>query len=127
MAKKTITIGSRAVDMLSVASANYHYKRIFGEDPFVLQAQAASVEGGAGAQVTFAMQMGFIMKAMADAHGDRAVMAKTDLDEYLDWIDQFSTEDFIRASADIYTLYMAQNRTTSVEKNPEGQSTDSTT
>ena len=45
--------------------------------------------------------MGFIMKSMAEAHGDRSVMNQLSIDDYLDWIDLFDTYDFAEPSAAI--------------------------
>ena len=119
MASKKIVIGGREVEMLAVSSCNYFYRRIFDEDPFELQARAvssmkSSVIGAMG--ITFAMQMGFVMKSMAEAHGDRSVMNQLNIDDYLDWIDQFSTFDFAEPSGDIIELYSMQNKQHSSEK-----------
>lgn len=121
MASKKIIIGGREVEMLAMSSCNFYYKRLFDEDAFVMQARTVSTEGGEGMGVTFAMQMGFIMKKFADAHGDRNIMNALTLDEYLDWIDQFGTFDFVEPSGEIITLYASQNKTTSVEKKEGGE------
>ena len=80
MASKTIQIGNREVEMLAVSSCNFYYRRLFGEDPFELQALAASREGGSAMGITFAMQMGFVMMKAAEAHGDRNIMNALTLD-----------------------------------------------
>lgn len=116
MASKKIQIGSREVEMLAVSSCNYFYRRIFEEDPFEIQAQASSSESGAALGITFAMQMGFIMKSMAEAHGDRSVMNQLSIDDYLDWIDLYDTYDFAEPSAAIIELYAKQNKQHSAEK-----------
>jgi hypothetical protein len=123
MATKKIMIGGQEVQMLAVSSCNYFYRRIFGEDPFEIQAEAASRESGAAMGITFAMQMGFIMKSMAESNGDRSVMNKISIDDYLDWIDLFDTYDFAEPSGAIIELYASQNRTHSAEKKePAAQS-----
>lgn len=121
MASKKITIGGREVEMLAMSSCNFYYKRLFGEDAFTIQAKAATTEGGEGMGVTFAMQMGFVMKKAAEAHGDRNIMNALTIDEYLDWIDQFGTFDFVEPSGEIITLYISQNKLTSVEKKESGE------
>lgn len=121
MASRKIKIGSREVEMLAVSSCNYYYRRLFDEDPFELQAKAASSEAGQAIGITFAMQMGFVMKKAAEAHGDRSVMAAMSIDEYLDWIDMFDTFDFAEPSGDIITLYATQNKQRSVEKKEGGE------
>lgn len=121
MASKKIQIGTREVEMLAMSSCNFYYRRLFGEDPFELQAQAATREGGAAMGITFAMQMGYIMKMAAEAHGDRNVMNALSLDEYLDWIDQFDTFDFAEPSGAIIELYATQNKTHSLEKKEGGE------
>lgn len=121
MASKKIQIGSREVEMLAVSSCNFYYRRLFGEDPFELQALAASREGGQAMGITFAMQMGFVMMKAAEAHGDRNIMNALTLDEYLDWIDQFDTFDFAQPSGDIIKLYANQGKTHSLEKKEGGE------
>ena len=121
MASKKIQIGSREVEMLAVSSCNFYYRRLFGEDPFELQALAASREGGQAMGITFAMQMGFVMMKAAEAHGDRNIMNALTLDEYLDWIDQFDTFDFAQPSGDIIMLYVNQGKTHSLEKKEGGE------
>ena len=121
MASKKIKIGSREVEMLAMSSCNYYYRRLFDEDPFELQAKAASSEAGQAIGITFAMQMGFVMKKAAEAHGDRGVMAAMSLDEYLDWIDMFDTFDFAEPSGDIIQLYATQNKQHSSEKKEGGE------
>ena len=121
MASKRIKIGNREVEMLAVSSCNFYYRRLFGEDPFELQALAASREGGQAMGITFAMQMGFVMMKAAEAHGDRNIMNALTLDEYLDWIDQFDTFDFAQPSGDIIMLYANQGKTHSLEKKEGGE------
>lgn len=116
MASKKIQIGSREVEMLAVSSCNYFYRRIFDEDPFELQAKAAATPESGALGITFAMQMGFIMKSMAEAHGDRRVMNQLSIDDYLDWIDLFDTYDFAEPSGVIIELYANQNKQHSAEK-----------
>ena len=116
MASKKIRIGTREVEMLAVSSCNFYYRRLFGEDPFEMQALAATREGGGAMGITFAMQMGFIMKSMAEAHGDRSVMNQLSIDDYLDWIDLFDTYDFAEPSGPIIELYARQNKQHSSEK-----------
>lgn len=116
MASKKIQIGSREVEMLAVSSCNYYYRRIFNEDPFELQARAASSRERGALGITFAMQMGFVMKSMAEAHGDRSVMNQLSIDDYADWIDMFKTFDFAEPSGDIIELYSMQNKQHSSEK-----------
>lgn len=116
MASKKIQIGSREVEMLAVSSCNYFYRRIFDEDPFELQARATSSPESGALGITFAMQMGFIMKSMAEAHGDRSVMNQLNIDDYLDWIDLFDTYDFAEPSGAIIELYARQNKQHSSEK-----------
>lgn len=121
MASKKIRIGTREVEMLAVSSCNFYYRRLFGEDPFEIQALAASREGGSAMGITFAMQMGFVMKKAAEAHGDRNIMNALTLDEYLDWIDQFDTFDFAQPSGPIIELYANQSKTHSIEKKEDGE------
>lgn len=107
--------------MLAVSSCNFYYRRLFGEDPFEMQMLASSREGGAAIGITFAMQMGYVMKKAAEAHGDRSIMNAMKLDEYLDWIDQFDTFDFAGPAGEIIELYASQNKTHSTEKKAGGE------
>lgn len=121
MASKKIRIGTREVEMLAVSSCNFYYRRLFGEDPFEMQALAATREGGGAMGITFAMQMGFVMKKAAEAHGDRSIMNTLSLDEYLDWIDMFDTYDFAEPSGQIIELYASQGKSHSAEKKEGGE------
>lgn len=117
MAEQTIKIGDLDVRMTAVASANFYYRRVFDEDPFVIQAQAAQGDNAGGLSITFAMQMGYIMKMIAECNNERSVILKAiSLDDYLIWLDQFSGYDFAAAAGDILTLYMSQGKTHSAEK-----------
>lgn len=110
---KVINIGEKAVPMLSMASANIYYKRVFHEDPLVLMNDADS---SAADYIRFGMQMGYIMAVMAEAKGDRAKLNAMSEDGYAEWLDGFDNGAMISASADAAALYVGQNIPTSKEK-----------
>lgn len=109
---RVINIGEKPVPMLSMASANLYYKRVFHEDPLVLM----NDELPAADYIRFGMQMGYIMATMADAKGDRAKLNAMSEDAYAEWLDGFDNADMINASAEAAALYVGQNVPTSKGK-----------
>lgn len=116
MGAKTIQIGGKAISMVAFASCNVYYKRIFREDPFVVQSQMQD-NGGLG--MSFAWQMGYIMARMAECECKRGKLNMLTEDDYLDWLEQFDTRDLLAAADSIIMLYMGQQSTSSTEKKEE--------
>ena len=99
-----VKIGDANVPMLAVASVNLYYKRTFGVDPIILQADK---EMSAGENIQFYMQMGYIMAQMAAADGDGAKMLNLNEDTYIEYLDAITA---------ISEVYNGQNQPTSKEK-----------
>lgn len=110
---RVVKIGDRDVPMLAMASANIYYKRVFGEDPIKVQADDDSTTGD---NVTFAMQMAYIMATMAEAQGNRAQLNAMSIDGYIAFLDQFENGDYIKAVPDFMAVYNGQKNVTSTEK-----------
>lgn len=108
-----VKIGDRDVPMLSMASTNVYYKRVFGEDPILLQADKDMT---AGEGVNFAQQMAFIMAKQAEAGSDRKKMLQLNEESYLEWLDQFDGVDLENALEESMGVYRKDMRASSAEK-----------
>ena len=108
-----VKIGDRDVPMLSMASTNIYYKRVFGEDPIILQADRDMT---AGEGVNFAQQLAFIMAKQAEANGERKRMLALNEESYLEWLDQFDGVDLQEALEDVMRVYRKDMQSTSTEK-----------
>lgn len=110
---EVVKIGDKNIPMLAVASANIYYKRVFGEDPIIMQADRDMT---AGENIMLFMNMGYIMACLAECKGDMAKMQNLNEDTYCEWVSQFNNADYLDAVTDISAVYNGQNRTASVEK-----------
>lgn len=107
-----VKIGDKDVPMLAMASANIYYKRVFGRDAIILQADAQSD----GERIAFYGEMGYIMAAMAEAKGDKAKLSAMSFDGYIDWLSQFDNGDYTNAIYEIAKTYEGQTKPTSKAK-----------
>lgn len=110
-----VRIGDRDIPMLSMASTNIYYKRVFGEDPIILQADRDMTPGEG---VNFAQQLAFIMAKQAQANGDRKQMLALNEESYLEWLDQFDGVDLQNALEDVMRVYRKDLAVSSTEKKP---------
>jgi len=110
---KAIKIGDKEVPMLSVASVDIYYKRIFREDPLSIMTSKTADDGE---KTRVAFGMGFIMAKVAELKDRKEIMALT-FDDYIEWLDQFSYGDYVGAAAEIIAVYYGQKVPTAKEKN----------
>lgn len=110
---KVVKIGDKDVPMLGMASANVYYRRIFGADPLLIQ--DGSKELTPGESINLYMGMGFVMAKMAELK-DRQAMLKLNEGDFIDWLDQFQTDEIIDALLDIASVYNGQNLSLSEKK-----------
>ena len=110
---KVIKIGEKDVPMLSVASSDVYYNRLFRENPLSVMTDKKADNGQ---KTNLAFGMGFIMAKFAETK-DRKVMLQLSFDDYLDWLEQFSYGDYIEAAPEILMLYYGQKAPTVTEKN----------
>ena len=110
---KVIKIGEKDVPMLSVASSDVYYNRLFREIPLSIMTDKKSDNGQ---KTSLAFGMGFIMAKFAETK-DRKAMLQLSFDDYLDWLEQFSYGDYIKAAPEILMLYYGQKAPTVKEKN----------
>lgn len=112
-----VKIGEKEVPMLAMASSAVYYKRVFGRDAIVVQADAKSQ----GELIAFYGEMGYIMAMMAEANGDRAKLNALNFDGYVEWLEQFNAVDYNTAISSIATLYEGNKRGTSERKKDNAQ------
>ena len=110
---RVIKIGDKEVPMLSMASVDVYYKRVFREDPLI---KLADKDDDNAAKVSLAFPMGFIMAKFAELKDRKKMMQLTE-DDYLDWLDQFEYGDYVEAAADIILTYYGQKAGSAHEKN----------
>lgn len=109
---REVKIGDKSVPMLAMASANIYYKRVFGRDAIVAQADAATD----GERIAFYGEMGFIMAQMAKAKGDRKALLALNEERYIEWLEQFDASAYNAAIAKIAMVYEGQLSTDSEAK-----------
>lgn len=108
-----VKIGEKEVPMLAMASAAIYYKRVFGRDAIVVQADAKTD----GELIAFYGEMGYIMAMMAKySSDDRAKLLEMNFDSYIEWLDNFSSSDYNEAIVAIAQIYEGQNKVSSKEK-----------
>lgn len=107
-----VKIGEKEVPMLAMASAAIYYKRVFGRDAIVVQADAKTD----GELIAFYGEMGYIMAMMAKYRDDRAKLLEINFDSYIEWLDNFSSSDYNEAIVAIAQIYEGQNKVSSKEK-----------
>jgi len=115
-----VKIGEKDVPMLSMASVDIYYRNIFHEDAIKLQASNSFDEGDL---INFISRMAFVMAKFAETK-DRKEMAKLTEDNYLDWLDSFEREDFLKALVDVRLTYEGQTVTQSDAKKNNEEPTD---
>ena len=115
MMYQKITIGNKELMFCACASVNVCYFNVFHED-FI---KALSSDEGLAASTM--MKMAFIMQKFADLN-DRKAVNRLTIDDYCDWLDQFTTGDFVEALPKIEAAYMESNtQTVDAKKNNTGQ------
>ena len=97
-----IQIGGKTVPMLSVASCNIYYKRVFGSDPLRLQTKTDS---DAADNLEFAMGMGFIFAKAAETNGDPSRMLTLCEEDYIAWLDTLGFPEYVGALNQVMALY----------------------
>lgn len=117
-----VKIGDKVVPMLAMSSVDYIYEQIFHEDPIKLQG-SDDFESNFGVQLVFLQKMGFVMAKFAELH-ERKETCKLTIDNYLDWIDQFTRAEYITALVDVKRVYEGQSVTQSEAKKNNELPTD---
>lgn len=95
----TINIGETPVRVCTASSINLCYYNVFHSD-FM---KAFMSEDGTPMQAL--MQMAFIMAKFGEL-GNRKAVSKLTIDDYADWLDQFSNGDLINSLERFEELYM---------------------
>lgn len=115
---QVVKIGDKDVPMLSMASVNVYYRRVFGADPLLMQ--DGTKELTPGENINLYLGMGFIMAKMAEMKG-RENMLKLNEDNYIEWLDQFDNAELINAVLDIAAVYNGQNVSMSQKKTEDAR------
>lgn len=110
-----LKVGGADVMFCACASVNVCYANVFHED-FIKM-----VSSDDGLATTSMMKMAFIMAKYAELN-DRKTVNRLTMDDYCDWLDQFTTGDIVSALPSIEAFYMAANEgSVPAKKNSEEQ------
>lgn len=105
---KLVTIGNQEVEMVANAATPFRYNQIFKEDFLKL---ASETKADASAAGTF-IRLAYVM-AMQAAKKD---MAKLNEDSFLNWLEQFETNDLFNALNEITEVYAGNEKTSTSPK-----------
>lgn len=97
---ETVKIGELSVQMCACASVLPAYRNIFGED--FLKVVSADTQ-----DMSVYIRMGFVMAMFAEK--TRAEVNKLTVDNFYEWLDQFSTGDMVNAIAEIATVFIKES------------------
>lgn len=111
-----VKIGDKDVPMLAMASVDVYYRNIFHNDPIMMQTK----EMDEGTAILFYEQMGYVMAMFAELKTP-SEMRKLNEDSYLEWLGQFSREEYISALPDVQMTYNGQNISKSEAKKKENE------
>lgn len=112
---KTVQIGEKEVNLLANAATPFRYKMVFGEDIMVALNQINNSRRDEGEVMDIAPQLAFIMSKQAEL--DREALKALTKDEYIEWLEEFESMDFVNATNEIFDLYLGTTKTTSKSKN----------
>ena len=113
---KTVQIGEKEVNLLANAATPFRYKMVFGEDIMVALNQINNSKRDEGEVIDIASQLAFIMNKQAEL--DREALKALTKDEYIEWLEEFESMDFVNTTSEIFDLYLGTTKTTSKSKNP---------
>ena len=117
MMYKKITVGSKELMFCSCASVNVCYQNVFHEDYIAL------VSTNEGMATSAMLKMSFIMQKFADLN-DRKLVNRLMMDDYCDWLDQFTTGELVAALPEIQMMYMESNGQMVGAKKNSGEPTE---
>ena len=114
--RKTITIGTKNIELVANAASPYLYKQVFHEDYLLQSRKLAEEEDSAVVDSTAAdmfVKLGYIMANQASAKD----MTRLNYDGFLNWLSQFEPNDVLEAVNEIADVWRGQEAATSVPKN----------
>lgn len=97
---KEITLGGKAVPMLTNATTSFRFKQIFKTD--LLAVFSGRVSEG---QEEIVIQLAYIMAKQAE----KADMTRLNMDTFYQWLEGFETADFFSVTDEILDLYAGQS------------------
>ena len=112
-----IRIGENDVEMLANAASPVLFKKVFRVDWFKTMSDTQTDESGIEGIGHFE-EMGFIM-AMQAVKTTAQLMGLC-YDDYLQWLEQFESEDLMIAVTDIANIYRGQEVTYAEPKKEDG-------
>jgi hypothetical protein len=106
--RRTINIGGKDIDMVANGLTPVIYKRIFRRD-FLAETQKEDLD------LTIFQELGFVM-AMQSEKPMKELMEGLTIENYYEWLEGFGAMDIISKVNEIFAVYQAQNRPTSIPK-----------
>ena len=102
----TITINDKQIDMVANGATPVLYKRVFRKD-FLVATQNEDMDSFS--------ELAYIMAAQAEKPISELINSLT-YDKYIEWVSEFEALDLVNHAAEIFGIYQAQTKTTSVAK-----------
>lgn len=113
MMYQNVKVGAKDLTLCACASVNVCYFNIFHED-FIREISTDN-----GLATSSMMKMAFVMAEFGRLN-DRKQVNRLTVDNYCDWLDQFTSGELIEALPTIQAFYMSSNgQTVTAKKNKE--------
>lgn len=96
---KTLTIGGREIELSANAATPFRFKQTFHKDLLQILGNEEKAEEQGVETIT---QLTYIMARQAE----KADMNKLNEDDFIEWLEGFSTMAFINSAEDILDMYM---------------------
>ena len=114
-----VKIGEKEVPMMAMASTDYYFKNVFGDDPLK---KMSDKELPVSDMIDTVLKLGFIMAKFAELK-TRKEMLKLNMDAFFEWLDEIPHEDVYDDDTlvAIQDIYQGNKKTTSEVKNQADQ------
>lgn len=114
-----VKIGEKEVPMMAMASTDYYFKNVFGDD---LLKKMSDKELPVSDMIDTVLKLGFIMAKFAELK-TRKEMLKLNMDAFFEWLDEIPHEDVYDDDTlvAIQDIYQGNKKTTSEVKNQDDQ------
>ena len=109
---REITIGETKVPMMATASIVAPYRRLFKSHPL---SDLANTDMDEAEKSDVAFRIAYLMNVRATS--DRASLQKVSVEQYEDWLDQFSYGDMVASAPMIIEFFVQQTNPTVHAKN----------
>ena len=113
---REIIIGSKTVPMLANGATPIRYRMTFRKD---LISEFENIQKGEGVSTSIS-ELAYIMAKAAESQNDKKPMAILNIEDYIEWLEQFEALDITMAAEEIVSLYMGNEEQLSEAKKKAG-------